>query len=428
MVEALRQRFMAPRLHLIPPDTQTTRDEASPPGPTSPPRIENESTSTSSQRIAIRLSESQTLALQDNSVILYDPQESEPILLSTPENPHLKIKALETLAEKLVREERMELEQSKEVPIVWCILESFACKDECFSLIDRLISEDEIHRIIIEWVIGVWENGRNVIEIDDDGDTSDGSLFSDADVETKSNPRVRPITLRSSTAPPKTIKQEIKPRPPTPQRTKSESEFKNQSSQRSLNLRKPSPEPHLPSPKSASQLRSPGSQPPPSNTIKSESFRPKVNRKRTLPFNENSNSLSKPPRHKRIRSAEEMGKTNREPKTLEASSTNRVVRRVSEQSPKKKGSVITVFEKIEQQSNCRADEEAYIMAFWKQTIAEFPESVRMGTVIDRVGHFFHEVELLRKENEQIKREEAERRGTMLLIAEKIMLLNQGVQR
>jgi hypothetical protein len=48
--------------------------------------------------------------------------------------------------------------------------------------------------------------------------------------------------------------------------------------------------------------------------------------------------------------------------------------------------------------------------------------------MDKLAYFFREVELLRRENDILRRDEGERRRGMVLIGEKIKLMNQPVLR
>ena len=81
----------------------------------------------------------------------------------------------------------------------------------------------------------------------------------------------------------------------------------------------------------------------------------------------------------------------------------------------------------------------YVEKFWRDTVASFPEHVQQSSNMeDKVEWFFTEVEflrkeimeveLLRKENDRIRREEADRRKQTGLLGEKIMLLNRPIKR
>jgi hypothetical protein len=68
----------------------------------------------------------------------------------------------------------------------------------------------------------------------------------------------------------------------------------------------------------------------------------------------------------------------------------------------------------------------FVSEFWQETVATFPRDVQEMTTTDQVGYFCRQFELLRRENELLKRDEKERRRSMLLMADKIKLMNQPV--
>jgi hypothetical protein len=74
-------------------------------------------------------------------------------------------------------------------------------------------------------------------------------------------------------------------------------------------------------------------------------------------------------------------------------------------------------------------ETEFVKRFWRDTVASFPENMRGSAVgmEEKLHWFFKEVELLRRENEIIRRDEEERRKGMLLLGDKIRLLNQPVR-
>jgi hypothetical protein len=76
----------------------------------------------------------------------------------------------------------------------------------------------------------------------------------------------------------------------------------------------------------------------------------------------------------------------------------------------------------------REDNKQFVSRFWKETASTFPPALKEGSTLDHLAYFFRDVELLRKENELIKRDELERRKSMLLLGEKLKLMNQPVLR
>jgi hypothetical protein len=76
----------------------------------------------------------------------------------------------------------------------------------------------------------------------------------------------------------------------------------------------------------------------------------------------------------------------------------------------------------------KEDNKQFVSRFWKETASTFPPTRKERSTLDHLAYFFRDVELLRKENELIKRDELERRKSMLLLAEKLKLMNQPVLR
>ena len=70
----------------------------------------------------------------------------------------------------------------------------------------------------------------------------------------------------------------------------------------------------------------------------------------------------------------------------------------------------------------------FVSRFFRQITSTFPPEVQGLSAIDRLAYYFRTSELAVKENEILIRDEAERRKAMLLMAEKIKLMNQPLPR
>ena len=70
----------------------------------------------------------------------------------------------------------------------------------------------------------------------------------------------------------------------------------------------------------------------------------------------------------------------------------------------------------------------YISRYWKQYFADFPSEIRELPTIDKLALYFRETEILRIANHTIRRDEEERRREMVLMGERIKLMNQQVAR
>jgi hypothetical protein len=74
------------------------------------------------------------------------------------------------------------------------------------------------------------------------------------------------------------------------------------------------------------------------------------------------------------------------------------------------------------------DNKEFVSKFWGKAVSTFPLALQKMSTLDHLAYFFRDIESLRKENELIKRDELERRKSMLLLAEKLKLMNQPVLR
>ena len=69
-----------------------------------------------------------------------------------------------------------------------------------------------------------------------------------------------------------------------------------------------------------------------------------------------------------------------------------------------------------------------VSKYWREITMKLPPEVKSLPTIDRLAYYFRESELAKEENAILKRDESERRKSMVLLAEKIKLMNQPVAR
>ena len=363
-------------------------------------------------------------------------------VVSTSDNRETKILALESIYDLLQQNDERDLDLNRESPVVAQIIRTFKCKKDCLDAIDRCCFVAEHRQVLRGWTNDIWE--------EDDGGIADGnaeapdspvgSLFSDSDVKELPNNRVRPITLR----PRRTVEHE------TPVKIKSEFKSEKPSSSapsKSISRTSPllprsgkSPHPARVRERSPRQFQQTSIRPSlrKSRTNSTPSLRQKTSRislrdeyhldstkKRPHLASENA-----PPedRHiKRVKSHDTIPLA-KSPATIRTPSNRKAGPKSAEKvllseavNPVSKGNDLSVAETSE--SNAE-----YVARYWKAAASQFPEQVRELSTIDRLAYYFRETDLMRKELQIIKRDEAERRKSMLLMAEKIKLMNQPCSR
>ena len=378
----------------------------------------------------------------DGTVTLLDKLATT--VVSTSENRETKILALESIYGLLRQNDERDLHPNCESPVVAQIIRTFKCKKDCLDAIDRCCFVAEHRQVLRGWTNDTWEEYEGGIadrNAEKEPDSPAGSLFSDSDVKELPTTRVRPITLR----PRRTLEHEIP--------VKIKSEFKSEKLSSSapsksiartsplLPRSRQSPPPARVGERSPLRLQQTSVRPSLRNTRTNSapSLRQKTSRislrdeyhldsakKRPHLASENA-----PPedRHiKRIKSHDAIPLA-KSPAAIRIPSNRKAGPKKSAEkaslpealNPASKGNGFSVAE-------TRESNAEYVARYWKVAASQFPEQVREFSTIDRLAYYFRETDLMRKELQIIKRDEAERRKSMLLMAEKIKLMNQPTSR
>ena len=403
--------------------------------------LETQLTARNESIILIELSSSKRLEFSEGVVILYDPLGATDV--STSSSPESKILALESLHDLLRLQERGDLDPNTESPVVNSIIGTFRSKLECLQAINQYVSVTEHRQILANWATDVWgqDDHGNLAKSDLDNESHADSLFSDADVQEISENRVRPITLRPRKSSQQTFtatvtKTEIDTTfQPHPSDIKTPKEVhilppppslrhvRRRSPPRSIRERSPgSRHPVRPSIRSRTQS-SPTVRHHKSNQPEDVDGRSQTTNKRALPMRENIT-----PEEHRVKRAKSIdvisdGKAflaksfPQKSITTESEPTSLTQALNMDSSKSEELDLTTPLSSAESVSRC-----------WREITSKFPEEVKMLPTIDRLAYYFREAELAKKENEILKRDESERRKSMMLMAEKIKLMNQPVSR
>ena len=317
-----------------------------------------------------------------------------------------KICALEALYANLRDEGRNYLDTQIESTVVRRIIQTFPSRQACVSAISRYAVEGDSKSILRDWTDNVWpidvKKKGSAKQDDVDEDSSAGSLFSDSEIEEQPTNRVRSITLR----PRRTIS------------TRAHSIAQNSK----MSNENCSPTTYKPSTPSTPWSPAPVKQ----HVRPPQEIRPKSRNDHESPASIPS-TPSKVPRHSDISTS--VVPKKRPPKPAE-----------SDPVPKKVKTSNTIETMLKPQQHFSIDDtciiipplvgkepsQDYVSRYWKQVSAKFPAEIRELPTIDRLAHYFRETELIRKENEIIRRDELERRQSMVLLGEKIKLMNQQV--
>ena len=269
---------------------------------------------------------------------------------------------------------------------------------------------------------------------DSDRESPVGSLFSDSDVQEIPDNRVRPITLRP--------RKSIQPTP-APVVVKIEGKTFHQRAPESSSVKRAHLSPSSYSPRGVRR----GS---PSRNIRERSPRPYD---KTSAVSEIKHRMSSPAlRHKSSKSEvnidrAEVGKKRPVSKPENIAPDAHRVKRVKS-VPDGFTRTDTTFEKSstqksksEQPSLAKALNETInpndaspvssaelVSKYWREITMKLPPEVKSLPTIDRLAYYFREAELAKEENKILKRDESERRKSMVLLAEKIRLMNQPVAR
>jgi len=433
-MESLRRRFMAPRPLGASAASPELNDEPDSSASKSPGK---QRTAHGNSGIVIEISASKRIVFSNGVVTLYDSLGATDV--STSSSPEAKILTLECLHDLLRLQEREDLNPNTESVVVNRIVETFASKSDCIQAINQHVSVAEQRRVLTDWATDIWgeDPQKNSTQDDSDKVSHAGSLFSDSDVYEIPDNRIRPITLRprKSSQPVLTtvaIKTEVNKTRQT--EVKANKEIQNpKPSLSSRQARRGSPSRSIRehSPRSQYQIRPPlrsRTQSSPSPRYQSSrldfSEDTQLTRKRAIRMRENI--VPEDHQVKRVKSMD--GIPHRKPTSEKSSPQKSNISRKGEPAslagalnfnpdkPDARGLSATV-SSAESVSRC-----------WREITAKFPPEVKILPTIDRLAYYFREAELAKKENEILKRDESERRKSMLLMAEKIKLMNQPVER
>lgn len=416
-MESLRKRFMI------------ARPLGSNPSVTN---IKNENHGTQdAHTIIIVLSSTKRIVLSNGVVTLHDSFGATDV--STSSSPEAKILALESLQDLLQLEGRDNLDPTRESPVVNRIIETFPSKSECIETINRYVSTAERRRILTTWATDVWGDDQKIDppkKSDSDRESPVGSLFSDSDVQEIPDNRVRPITLRPRKSiqpnPAPVVKIEGKilhqraPESSSVKRSQlSPSSYSPRGVRRgspSRNIRERSPRAYNKT-SAVSEIRHRMSSPALRHKSEVNIDRTEVGKKR--PVSKPENIAPDAHRVKRVKSAPD-GFT-RTDTTFEKSSTQKSQ---SEQPFLAKA----LNETTNPNDPSSVSSAEVVSKYWREITMKFPPEVKALPTIDRLAYYFREAELAKEENKIIKRDESERRKSMVLLAEKIRLMNQPVVR
>jgi len=432
-METIRKRFMTPRSKraAIIPETD---DEYSQLGSANASQPKDND----SNLIVLHLSPSKRIVMSSNgSVTLFDKVTAT--VVSTSENPATKILALESINDLLGQNNDRDLDPNRESPVVAQIIRTFENKKGCLDAIDRCCFDVEHRRVLGNWASDSWEedapeDGEDSKVGEDEPDSPAGSLFSDSDVQELPNNRVRPITLRPRRPAEQDMSARIKSeKPPSSFSSKSSSgttsAFLSRSRQSSppRRIRDHSPKRLEQSAErltlKARTTSSPTLRHKTSRISLRDKYRPDYSKKR--PHLTIENVSPEDCRVKRVKSHNILPQA----KSPATAATKKATAKRSQE----KLSLAEVLSPIRQrkgmpEGDASESNAEYVSRYWKATASQFPESVRELSTVDRLAYYFRESDLMRKELQIIKRDEAERRKSMLLMAEKIKLMNEPVVR
>ena len=380
--------------------------------------------------ITIELSSTKRIVLSNGVATLYGSFGATDV--STSSSPEAKILALESLQDLLQAQGRGELDPTRESPIVNRIIDTFPSKLECIKTINRHVSIAEHRRILTSWAADVWGEDPQT-KLDSDQESLAGSLFSDSDIQEVPDNRIRPITLRprksiQPTPAPIVVKIEgnrIHRRASfTTSAKKSQTSLSSYSPRRihrgslSGNTRERSPRPNdqtLVVPEISVRMSPPIIR---HKYSKSEASgdRSEVGKKRSVSKPENVAFDTRPV--KRVKSAPD-GLTRAET-TVEKSS-------LQTSKPEQVSLAKALNETINPNDHSSVSSTERVSKYWREITMKFPPEVKALPTIDRLAYYFREAELAKEENKILKRDESERRKSMVLLAEKIRLMNQPVE-
>jgi hypothetical protein len=429
-MEAMRKRFAAPRdlKHLSQgPHSMKVK----------PHTVQQQLKPDNSPNLNMRLSIDTSLELSDNTVTLYSSKPDTVANISTTSDPDAKIWTLESMNDFIRRSGRPNLDVLCEFPIAKRIIETFESKGVCLDALQLFLSNETNREPLVGWITEVWgeeEDNDTNKETDSIPESPGGSLFSDSDAPEVVVPhRVRPITLRPRQTPAPTldiksefskdqcpVKSEIREEIKVVPRRSASGRFRPASPRRRMREGSLEPSSVVARPK----LKSVNSHPTLQHVSSRAEYSPEKNKKRDFLKT----------RSGEVRSENGLVKRTKTDKTIPPKSIegrNAVSLKSGPQSMfPEVDSLVKVVDNVSHENLVppSEDNKQFVSRFWKETVSGFSPAFQTMSTLDHLGYFFREIELLRKENDLIKRDELERRKEMLLFAERMKLMNQPVLR
>lgn len=451
-MERIRERFSTNTPSRPPPPSRI------PPTPPTPPSsVRLPPARPQSSTIVLQLTGPDHLLYEPTGVVeFYRPSEGLSCTLSSSRYIAHKVVALQGIYELLERENRSDLDPLRESPIVHAILSSFRSKKECLDEIHWRAVDLEMRTVLSGWANDVWVDGeeKQGKQRGSDGESSDGSLFSEDDGGNSEGGRVRPITLR----PRRTLNT---PAPPRPSKS---STSRTPTSIRPAHLSTTQGAPCSMAPQmvttKTTRETSPiqnlirvapltGSHETMPNRVKDERVRTQA--RRIIP----SNSLACPPRSKLVRMGPSFSSSYKEASQVatkkralpapspfsETAAPKRykvspgvVSSPTKPQSSRPRASHTTILESLSQTLSTQArpteptETERYVVKYWGEVQTRLSPEFRTSSTTEQLAHYFRQMEHLKQELDILKKDEKARRRQMVLIGEKIKLMNQPVAR
>lgn len=328
---------------------------------------------------------------KDDHITLQKPHEE--IDITTTDNERDKICSLEHLYANLRYGGRNNLDPERECNVVSRIIKTFSSKTTCVSAISQYAVASESKGILNDWAKGVWgiDSGKGEENGDDkDEESPAGSLFSDSDVEKRSSNRIRPLTLRRRST---------------------------------ISIKAGS---LIPKAEPSSESRAPTSSKPYtlqfSSALKqivgsSEGIRVKPRKDAATPASLSSTPSERP----RLSELPTAVAPKKRPSKAAEPDPSRKKPRISNPEEQKMVAQQQIEDPVRGISFATKEETSqnYVSRYWKEVSAKFPAEIRELSTVERLAYYFRETELIRQENEVIRRDELERRKSMVLLGEKI---------
>lgn len=414
-MESIRKRFMIQ----YQPKSQSTPQNADNRATYSTAIDESQKNHDSDSPIVVEISQSKKIILCGGVVTLYNDLVAT--IVSTTSAEEYKILALQAMNDSLRQNGRDKLDAHTEKPVADRILETFESRQACLDSIGRCCSVAEHRRVLLAWTYGVWgeeeeakEEARDLSE-----ERSDGSLFTDSDVEALPNNRVSPMTLR--------------PRKNQVLDPIVNSDF-NGSIQSPIFARQDGAQTKYPSRPLSSPESYSGSRVP----EKIEHGALKLGRPRHVEPSKPSRHEYKK-RHSRISEMDRLSPSEDKEhfKVTKRLKISHLPAKTHENSSEYTGRGPSESSTIKEFTSSPEEPESifqpataadFVAKYWKETNVRFPSDVKELPLYSRLAYFFTQHESMRNDYESILAQENERRYQMCLLAEKMKLMNSPIER